>query len=151
MGGYGAARLGLLYPDRFGSASMLGAAPLQLDFLVDDPNLLPIELRRQIPAEVYGNSAAVFEARSPWRLAQQLPPAPGYRWRQLIGTLDFTLGPNRDFAARLDTLGIDHTYREVPNVGHMAPALINALGDEFWAFHRATLLEFDTVMADGFE
>ncbi len=151
MGGYGAARLALLYPDRFGAASMLGAGPLQLDFLVDDPNLLPIELRRQILAEVYGNSAAVFETRSPWRLAELLPPAPGYRLRQLIGTLDFTLGPNRDFAARLDALGIDHAYREVPNVGHMVPGLVNALGDEFWAFHREALAEVDTVLADGFE
>lgn len=84
MGGYGAARLALLYPDRFGAASMLGAGPLQLDFLVDDPNLNPIALRRRILAEVYGNSAAVFEERSPWVSAELLPPAPGYRWRQLI-------------------------------------------------------------------
>jgi enterochelin esterase-like enzyme len=151
MGGYGTARLALLYPDRFGAASMLGAGPLQLDFLVDDPNLQPIELRRRILAEVYGDSLAVFEARSPWRLAELLPPAPGYRLRQLIGTLDFTLGPNRDFAARLDALGIDHAYREVPNVGHSVPGLVGALGAEFWAFHREALAEFDTLLVDGFE
>jgi enterochelin esterase-like enzyme len=151
MGGYGTARLALLYPDRFGAASMLGAGPLQLDFLVDDPNLQPIELRRRILAEVYGDSPVVFEARSPWRLAELLPPAPGYRLRQLIGTLDFTLGPNRDFHQRLDALGIDHDYREVPNVGHSVPGLVGALGAEFWAFHRESLAEFDTEFADGFE
>jgi enterochelin esterase-like enzyme len=151
MGGYGAARMALLYPDRFGAASMLGAGPLQLDFLVDDPNLQPIELRRRILAEVYGDSLAVFEARSPWRLAELLPPAPGYRLRQLIGTLDFTLGPNRDFAARLDALGIAHDYREVPGVGHNVPGLVAALGEDFWAFHRAALAPVDTLLADGFE
>jgi enterochelin esterase-like enzyme len=151
MGGYGAARLALLYPDRFGAASMLGAGPLQLDFLVDDPNLQPIEVRQRILAEVYGNSPAVFEARSPWRLAEQYPPAPGYRLRQIIGTLDFTLGPNRDFQAHLDELGIAHNYIEVPNVGHSVPGIINTLGDGFWAFHREALRDVDSLLADGFE
>lgn len=151
MGGYGAARFALLYPDRFGAASMLGAGPLQLDFLVDDPNLQPIEVRQRILAEVYGNSPAVFEARSPWRLAEQFPPAPGYRLRQIIGTLDFTLGPNRDFNDHLGTLGIAHDYIEIPGVGHSVPGIINALGDGFWAFHRDALRRFDSLWVDGFE
>ncbi len=151
MGGYGAARLALLHPDRFGAASMLGAGPLQLDFLVDDPNLQPIEVRQRILAEVYGNSLAVFEARSPWRLAELNPPSPGYRLRQIIGTLDFTLGPNRDFHAHLDKLGISHSYIEVANVGHSVPAIMNALGADFWAFHREALAQADRLHADGFE
>ncbi len=151
MGGYGAARLALLYPDRFAAASMLGAGPLQLDFLVDDPNLQPIEVRQRILAEVYGNSPAVFEARSPWRLAEQYPPAPGYRLRQVIGTLDFTLGPNREFHAHLDALGISHDYIEVPNVVHSVPGIINTLGDGFWSFHRQALSAVDILLVDGFE
>jgi S-formylglutathione hydrolase FrmB len=151
MGGYGAARFALLYPDRFGAASMLGAGPMQLDFLVEDPNLQPIELRQRILAEVYGNSPAVFEARSPWRLAEQNPPAPGYRLRQIIGTLDFTLGRNRNFHVHLDGLGIAHDYIEVPGVDHSVPGIINTLGDGFWSFHREALREVDTLLADGFE
>ena len=151
MGGYGAARFALLYPDRFGAGSTLGAGPLQLDFLVNDPNLQPIEVRRRILAEVYGNSPAVFEARSPWRLAEQHPPAPGYRLRQIIGTLDFTLGPNRDYHAHLDALGIAHNYIEVPNVGHFVPGIISTLGDAFWAFHREALRDVDSLLTDGFE
>lgn len=65
MGGYGAARLGLRWPSLFGAASMLGAGPLQLDLLVNDPALQPIELRRRLLAEVYGNDPTVFEAQSP--------------------------------------------------------------------------------------
>lgn len=151
MGGYGAARLALSYPDRFGAASMLGAGPMQLDFLRDDPNLQPIEVRLRILDEVYGGSLEVFEARSPWRLAEPLPLPPGYRLRQIIGTLDFTLGPNRDFHQHLVGLGIPHTYVEVPNVGHSVPGIISTLGDGFWAFHRETLLPLDILLADGFE
>jgi enterochelin esterase-like enzyme len=151
MGGYGTARMALRHPDRFGAASMLGAGPLQLDFLVDDPNLQPIEVRQRILEEVYGNSLAVFEARSPWRLAELKPPAPGYRLRQIIGTLDFTLGPNRDFHNHLDALGIGHSYTEVANAGHSVPAIINALGPAFWAFHREALADADQLWVNGFE
>lgn len=151
MGGYGAARYALKYPDRFGAASILGAGPLQLDFLVEDPNLQPIELRRYVLAQVYGNSLAVFEARSPWRLAEQHLLPPGYRLRQVIGTLDFTLGPNRDFHAHLDALGIGHDYIELPNVSHSPIGIINTLGPEFWTFHREALLDADRLLVNGFE
>ncbi|HWS28265.1 MAG TPA: alpha/beta hydrolase-fold protein [Xanthomonadales bacterium] len=151
MGGYGAARYGLKYPDRFGATSILGAGPLQLDFLVEDPNLQPIELRRYVLAQVYGNSLAVFEAHSPWRLAEQQLLPPGYRLRQVVGTLDFTLGPNRDFHTHLDELGIGHDYVELPNVSHSPTGIINALGAEFWTFHRQALLDADRLLGDGFE
>lgn len=151
MGGYGAARFALLYPDRFGAASMLGAGPLQLDFLVNDPNLQPLAVRQRILAEVYGNSLAVFEARSPWRLAEQHPPPPGYRLRQIIGTLDFTLGPNRDFHAHLSARNIPHSYIEVPNVAHSVPGILSVMGDDFWSFHRDALQDIDRLLNDGFE
>lgn len=151
MGGYGAARMALLHPDRFGAASMLGAGPLQLDFLAPNPNYQPIELRRRILAEVYGDSLAVFEARSPWRLAELRGLPAGYRLRQVIGTQDATLQPNRDFAQHLGILGIAHDDIEVAGVGHAVPDLVAALGDGFWAFHREALRPFDTLLADGFE
>lgn len=151
MGGYGAARMALQYPDRFGAASMLGAGPLQLDFLAMNPNYQPIELRRRILAEVYGDSLAVFEARSPWRLAAQRGLPDGYRLRQVIGTLDATLQPNRDLDQHFGALGIVHDYVEVPGVGHSVPDLVAALGETFWAFHREALREVDTLLADDFE
>lgn len=151
MGGYGAARMALLHPDLFGAASMLGAGPLQLEFLVEDPNLQPIEVRRRILAEVYGNSQAIFAAQSPWQLAELHPPAPGYRLRQIVGTLDFTLGRNRDFHTRLESLGISHQYIEVPGVGHSVPGILSVLGDAFWAFHRDALQQIDRLGSDGFE
>jgi enterochelin esterase-like enzyme len=153
MGGYGAARLGLRHAARFAGVSMLGAGPLQLDFLAEGENFQPIELRRQILATVYGNSPAIFEQQSPWRLAQvhgdSLPQ--GFPVRQLIGTLDFTLEPNRDFHQHLLDLGIAHEYLELPGVGHSVPAIIGALGPAFWRFHREALRSVDVLLADGFE
>lgn len=151
MGGYGAARMALRHPDLFGAASTLGAGPLQLEFLVEDPNLQPIEVRQRILAEVYGNSQAIFAAQSPWQLAELHPPAPGYRLRQIIGTLDFTLGRNRDFHMHLDALGIAHQYVEVPGVGHSVPGILSVLGDAFWDFHRNALQSVDRLLSDGFE
>ena len=151
MGGYGAARMAILHPDRFGAASMLGAGPLQPDFPAMNPHYQPIELRRRILAEVYGDSLAVFEARSPWRLAEQSGLPAGYHLRQVIGTLDSILQPNRDFHQHLLSLDITHDYREVRGVGHSVPDLVAALEESFWAFHREALRAVDTPLADGFE
>jgi S-formylglutathione hydrolase FrmB len=153
MGGYGAARLGLLYAERFAGVSMVGAGPLQLDLLADGEDLAPIELRRQILAVVYGNSPAIFEMQSPWRLAESLGatlPA-GFPLRQLVGTLDFTLPANRDFHQHLLELGIGHQYLEVTGVGHSVTAVMNVMGAEFWRFHREALRGLDVIFEDGFE
>ena len=153
MGGYGAARLGLRHAAQFAGVSMLGAGPLQLDFLADGEGLAPIKLRRQILATVYGNSPAIFEMQSPWRLAESLGttlPA-GFPLRQIIGTLDFTLPANRDFHQHLLTIGLEHAYLELPGVGHSVPAVIAAMGPEFWRFHRDALRGIDVIAADGFE
>lgn len=152
MGGYGAARLGLTYPSLFAGYSMLGAGPLQLDFLADNPDYQPLVLRQQILAQVYGNSLAVFELRSPWRLAQMLSATTtGQISRQLIGTLDFTLQPNRDFAQHMLVLGFAHRYTEVAGVGHAVLPMMQALGSSYWQFHRDSLRDADLLWRHGFE
>lgn len=146
MGGYGAARLGLRFHALFAGFSMLGAGPLQLDLLEDRPGALPIDLRRRILDEVYGGSAAYFAAQSPWRFAETFAPALGHaipRVRQVIGTLDPGLQPNRDFSTRLESLGIGSDYIEVPGIGHSVPGLMDALGDRFWAFYREAFRALD--------
>lgn len=153
MGGYGAARLGLRWPGVFGAASMLGAGPLQLDFLVDDPNLQPIELRRMILAEVYGNDPAEFEARSPWRIAEAAVATmpPGFRLRQIIGSADFTVQYNRLFHQHLNAIGLAHDWRELPGVSHSMPAILAAMGTDFWRFHAEFFADADLVSRDGFD
>ena len=94
--------------------------------------------------------ASVRDRFSP-ELAEQLGLPAGYRLRQVIGTADFTLQPNRDLDQHFGALGIVHDYVEVPGVGHVVPDLVAALGETFWAFHRDALREVDTLLADGFE
>jgi enterochelin esterase-like enzyme len=150
MGGYGAARLGLRFREMFVGFSMLGAGPLQLDLLEDQPGAKPIALRRRILDEVYGGSAAYFIAQSPWRFAEARGPAlrrDPPKIRQIIGTLDGSLQANRDFTQRLATLQIAHAYVEVPGVGHTVPGLMSALGDRFWAFYGEA---FDRLDPQGY-
>lgn len=153
MGGYGAARFGLKHATRFAAFSMLGAGPLQLNFLANDPGLAPIALRQRILEEVYGNSLAIFEAQSPWRLAENFQASlrPGYPIRQVIGAQDSTLPANQAFHQHLLTLGVPHEYREMAGVGHDVLALIQAIGPEFFHFHRDALRAADVLQASGFE
>jgi autotransporter-associated beta strand protein len=142
MGGYGAARLGLRYSHRFAGFSMIGAGPMQLDFLEDSPDFAPIETRRALLRQVYGNDPAFFAAESPLMLAAlhgpELPM--GYPIRQVIGTADSMLRTNREFNAHLQQLDIPHQYVELDGVGHNMVETMNSMGPEFWRFHRETLV-----------
>ncbi len=153
MGGYGAARFGLKHQDKFAAFSMLGAGPLQLDFLANDPGLAPLALRERILLEVYGNSLEIFEAQSPWRLAQaqQAVLRRGYPIRQIIGSADSTLPANQAFHQHLLALPVIHQYVEAPGVGHDVLGLIEALGPAFFHFHRDALRSADVFMASDFE
>ncbi len=139
MGGYGAGRLGLKYTALFRAFSMMGAGPLQSDFLVDDPNLQPLPLRELLFAKVYGSDMAYYEAQSPWWLAEQhaglLPEELSIR--VIVGTGDSMLDNNRALHAHFSGLGIDHEYRELPGVGHFPLLTLQAIGLENWDFYRA--------------
>lgn len=141
MGGYGAARLGLRYSHRFAGFSMTGAGPLQLDFLEDSPDFAPLETRRALLGQVYGDDPAFFAAESPLMLsALHGPDLPtGYPIRQVIGTADSILRTNREFHAHLQQLDIPHQYVEVDGIGHDIVGTMNSMGPEFWRFHRETL------------
>jgi enterochelin esterase-like enzyme len=136
MGGYGAARLGLKFPELFSAVSMLAAGPLQPQ-LTTTPRAGPRQ-RQQILERVYGNDQAYFLAQSPWRLAELRDPAtaPPLLIRQIIGDRDETLTFNRDFHQHLTRLGLAHDYAELPDIPHDAPALIDAVAGGFFAFHR---------------
>jgi enterochelin esterase-like enzyme len=141
MGGYGAARFALKRPDLFVGVSVFAGGPLQTDLLDAPPNpTLPKDLRLRIYRDVYNSDPSVFYAQSPWNLAglyASAPPARPLLIRQIIGDLDFTLPANLDFHDRLDSLAIPHAFSLVPGVGHDMPALLDALGDQHWAFYVA--------------
>lgn len=142
MGGLGAARLGLRYPDVFGAMSMLAAGPLDLDF--NGPRAVgnPAE-RAQILRDVYSDDMAYYLAQNPFTVAEQYAatvrgtPRALTRFRQIIGTLDFTLPANEDFRAHVVRLAVASEYVLIPGVGHDTMAVLFGLGPQNWSFYQA--------------
>ncbi|MBM3128101.1 MAG: esterase family protein [Chloroflexi bacterium] len=139
MGGYGAGRLGLKYPEQFGAISMLGAGPLQPEFTAEIGPAFNAQARIRIMGIVYGNDQNYFRAASPWVLAEQnRANAIGTRIRLAVGDRDAMLAYNREFDARLTALNIPHQFIIVPGIDHTPGKLLNALGFDFYreAFGR---------------
>ena len=140
MGGYGALRLGFSHPSAFAAVSSLAGGPLQETF--DDVVLGNRALRDQLLRDVYGGDMAYFRRVSPWVLAEAfgaVPAAARPVVRVVIGERDPMVPLHATFEARLQTLGVPHTLVKVPGVGHETQALMVAMGDAYWAFHRAAL------------
>ncbi|GAA4857549.1 alpha/beta hydrolase [Luteimonas vadosa] len=136
MGGYGAARLGLKYPELFGAVSMINAGPMQE---VLEPRNAPSagEARARATLDrVYGGDPDYFRANSPWVLAEGTEEAARkrLRFRQIVGGEDPVLDANRRFSRHLSALGIPHDYRVLPGVGHSPAAVFPALGEWYWSF-----------------
>jgi len=138
MGGYGAARLGFKYHDKFSAVSILAGGPLDLQFQGPRAAANPEE-RERIFQAVYGGDLGYFKAQSPWVLAEQNAAAARdkLRVRQVVGERDFTVALNRDFDAQLTRLKIPHAFVVLPKVSHDALAIFDALGEKNWAFYRA--------------
>jgi len=143
MGGQGAARFAFRRPDLFAGASILGAGPLQLDFLDEPPcSSMPLTLRLQIYADVWGSDPTYYLAQTPRTLAQQNAAAiqsSGIVLRQAVGAADCMLANNVLMHGELQQLGIAHEWSAPANVGHDALALFNALGLLNWEFYRDAL------------
>jgi hypothetical protein len=84
---------------------------------------------------------AYYQAQSPWRIAEQNAEQlrTGLAIRQVIGDRDETLRFNRDFKQHLDALKIPHSYRQLFGIPHDPNRLLEALGEELWAFYREVL------------
>lgn len=141
MGGYGAARLGLKHPQLFAGISILAGGPMDLEF--QGPRALRSpRLREQILREVCGGDLVYFQSISPW-LAGESAAASLHTHpvviRQAIGDRDDTIELTRRFRDHLDRLRIEHTYTELPGIGHDPLALISALGAASGRFYRKAL------------
>ncbi len=105
MGGYGAMKLGLKYPNIFGSiASHSGA----LDIAASHRESPDLRLK-----EIFGEQFPAEE--DCFHLAAQPGPKPAIYFD--CGDEDFLLEHNRRFAAHLQQLGLAHEYHEHPG-GH---------------------------------
>lgn len=136
MGGYGAARFGFKYPERFRAVSIMGAGPMQ-EALAVTPRASPVSAA-QLLRRVYGGDQAHFLAVSPRRLAEEHAATlrSGSLIRMVVGDQDETYANNRAFHAHLERLGIPHDWTVLPGVPHNPNGVLDALGDAHWAFYR---------------
>jgi enterochelin esterase-like enzyme len=131
MGGYGALHLGLKYPALFARVSAIG--PSILRDMAGEPD--------ERVANTFFGDQDYYDAVGPWTLL--LGNAPELRKhsrvRLLAGTEDHRLAPTlRDFAGRMSALGVPHEFHEVTGAGHDIAAIIDGLGDKYFAFWRST-------------
>ena len=152
MGGAGAGRLGLRRPDLFAGVSMLGAGPMQLDFLQAPIGTdIPPKERVSLFAKVWGSDPAYYLAQHPWTIVEQRASALVAACtviRQGVGAIDAMFAPNQDFNVHLQALGMTHAWTVVPGVGHDPAQTLQGLGEQGWEFYRAALQTPCTEPAD---
>lgn len=118
MGGYGAVKLGLKHPERFGSIHSHSGA---LDVFGDE------SLQSEEKRLIFG--AAADPCDDCFALAERADPRPALRID--CGVDDFLIEHNRRFHAHLEALGYDHEYLEPPgahNWGYWDEHVVAALG-----------------------
>jgi putative tributyrin esterase len=110
MGGYGAIKLALKYPDRFASATGLsGAYGICTDEIRHGGADLTPELLR-----IFGPNRGADGPDDPFALAERADPANLPALRIDCGTEDRLVDVNRRYHAHLDRLAIAHEYAEYP-------------------------------------
>lgn len=142
MGGYGAARLGFKYADKFSAISILGAGPMQEGFTVESGPRKNAEARFLTLRIVYGDDQSYFRQQSPRALAEKNADflrKGNVRLRILVGDMDEMYPPNQSFSSHLSRLRIPHDFIILPGVGHDPLALLRAYGRENWSFYQEAL------------
>ncbi len=122
MGGYGALKFGVKYPQTFTLAASLSGAFVAPSWDATDPKLLAF-LKPSI-ARAYGAmDSPTRSANDLYKLFGDLPPG---RFKELpfiyfdCGTEDFLIGANRTLSELLLKRKIPHEYRQLPG-GHNWP------------------------------
>ncbi len=128
MGGFGAMRFALGYPERFGAASSHSGAVGFGHFIErwrDDPRLE--EFRLILGDDPVGGPNDLFTLAEQCAHASDIP-----RLRLDCGAEDFLLEDNRAFHDHLTALGITHTYDEYPGAHEWG----------YWDLHIQDTLRF---------
>ena len=136
MGGYGAARFGFKFPEMFRAVSIMGAGPMQ-ETLTRAPRASKVQAE-ELMARVYGGSQAKFLEASPRTLAKANADtiARGSLVRMVIGDKDETYENNAAFHRHLESLKIPHEWIVLKGIEHDPQGVLEALGDDNWAFYR---------------
>ena len=116
MGGYGALRTALAYPDTFGACIALSSALRVYEFAKgEDTSVMPKEMIR----DVFGDPETLIASdRNPEVQLRTLKAAgrPLPKLYLACGTEDTLIRPNRTFRAFLEREGVAHDYEEGPGV-----------------------------------
>jgi len=123
MGGYGCMKLGLKYPELFGSVAAHSGA-LDANAMLGNRDFTEIHA-------VFGD--VLDPADDCFALAARPGPKPALYFD--CGVEDFLLAHNRDFHAHLQRLQIAHTYHEFPGSHNW----------EYWDLHIREALAFHCV------
>ena len=137
MGGYGAAKLALKYPERFQSGHSHSGALLFGHFNFEKPS--EDTLRREFEVE-FQRILGPTPMNGPDDLvgiAKILEPSRRPKLRIDCGTEDFLLEQNRTFVSHLKEVGFDHEYEEFP--GNHEWGYWDLHVQEAIAFHRKNL------------
>lgn len=119
MGGYGAARFGLKYPQIFSNIVMIGAGTLD-QALDNTPRADPV-IRDNVLSSVFGSSDTYFYQQSPRYYANKnisTIKKMSLKITVIVGTDDEVLDQNQRFFNYLESLGIHTTLALLPGVRH---------------------------------
>lgn len=112
MGGFGALKCGLSHPELFGACASFSGS-VSMPYVLDAATGRP-RLENQLRA-ILGEEMALAPENDLLALAQkasQLPEPQRPRVFATCGSSDDMVSINREFAARMDSLPLDFTYRE---------------------------------------
>ena len=104
MGGYGAMRWAMTYPERFAKAACFSAVTDVKHFFGNNPCGMGEAERRSLVGDGVEDAEDLFFLSAQKR---NFPPI-----LQCCGTSDFLLEDNRRFHEHLTSLGVDHRYEE---------------------------------------
>lgn len=117
MGGYGALKFGLKYPDRFSLAAAVYPATAAAAWRKPEDITSPADIKTVLLSVFGEKNAAALEANDLFKITRDLPPEklPALPFIYFAcGTEDSLIKSNRDFATLLFEKKIPHEFRQLP-------------------------------------
>jgi S-formylglutathione hydrolase FrmB len=126
MGGFGALKLALQYPELFSSVVAFAGGYRSAEGIQAD------EISREILKHVFGGDTGRFMANHPASIAKANADSVRNRLaiKLLVGLDDYLLENNRAMHATLTELNLVHEYWEIPGIKHDLPRLSAWLGSD---------------------
>ena len=126
MGGFGAMKLGLKYPELFSSVLAFAGGYRSAEGIQAD------DVSREILKRVFGGDTQQFMDNHPATIAKSNATAARNRLaiKMLVGLDDYLLENNRSLHETLTGLDLAHEYWEIPGIKHDLPRLSAWLGTD---------------------